>query len=467
MRPRRILGYARVSSAEQAVGTSLSDQQAVIRAHAAKGGVVVHRMYVEAESAVHEKLERREQIRALLDDVREGDLVLVDKIDRWSRDPEFTYRSIREILERGASFYAVGDSCDPSTPEGDTMLNFRVLFAREEHKRIKTRMVGTRKLLRDRGYYADGLPPWGYRRQDVRGADRNVLLVDPEQADRVRDVFRLCIAGYSLANIASRVGENRDRVAHTLHNRIYLGEVRDARGQWIRGRHEAIVDAHTFEAVRESMRSRMLGDRKPRSQSRTATWWLRDIAYCIHCGGKMSAVYGRSGTDWARDYLRCYHRCADAKRMVRVRELEQECDPMIAARLVELRDLLAAPPAARPRVAVNVAPALERLSRKRARLLETYADGVSTREELHAALAKVDAERDRLEALRCGPAPVKPEERRAALRAIDEVRRAWAKITAMQRRPAVNAIARRVLIGHGETPRFEWFSPDELARRLP
>jgi DNA invertase Pin-like site-specific DNA recombinase len=51
--------------------------------------------YVESESAIHEKNEKREKIRALMSEVRKGDLVLCDKVDRWSRDPEFTYRSIR------------------------------------------------------------------------------------------------------------------------------------------------------------------------------------------------------------------------------------------------------------------------------------------------------------------------------------------------------------------------------------
>ena len=74
MRPaKRILGYARVSSAEQAIGSSLEDQQAVIRAFGERSGVAVATMFVEAQSAVHEKFERREQIQALIASVRAGD----------------------------------------------------------------------------------------------------------------------------------------------------------------------------------------------------------------------------------------------------------------------------------------------------------------------------------------------------------------------------------------------------------
>jgi Resolvase, N terminal domain len=96
----RVLGYARVSSELQGQGSSLRDQQAVIAAHAKAKGLPTPTFFVESESAIHEKNERRERIRALQAEVRAGDLVVCDKIDRWSRDPEFTYRSIRRHEHR-------------------------------------------------------------------------------------------------------------------------------------------------------------------------------------------------------------------------------------------------------------------------------------------------------------------------------------------------------------------------------
>lgn len=55
----RALGYCRVSSLEQATGTSLRDQQAAIEAHAKARGVALAHVYVEAESGIHENNERR------------------------------------------------------------------------------------------------------------------------------------------------------------------------------------------------------------------------------------------------------------------------------------------------------------------------------------------------------------------------------------------------------------------------
>jgi DNA invertase Pin-like site-specific DNA recombinase len=462
--PRRCLGYARVSSAEQAIGTSLQDQQDAITAYAQARGLKVERMYVEAESAVHEKIERREQIRLLCADVRAGDLVLVDKLDRWSRDPEFTYRSIREILAAKAGFYAVGDACDPSTPEGDTMLGFRVLFAREEHKRIKQRMVGTRKLLRDRGYYADGLPPLGYRRQDVRGVQRNVLVIEPEEAEMVRRAFRLCLSGSALSAIAGEVGRPFDQVAKTLKNRIYLGEVRDGHGQWIKGQHEPLIDAETFLEAAAALRSRRHGSRPPETGAETSTWWLRDVARCALCGAKMSAVYG--GTpERRRHYFACAHRCTS--KLVRVGDAEHACDPLVVAHLEALRDSLASARSSRePKASTaSLAERRARVQRKRERFLEAFGDGVMTRDELRLAIGKLDEERTRIDALSAPARVSSPEDRRQALRGIEAVRGAWRKAGPAKRRAWMMTLARAVAIAHGREPQIDWFDAEDLIRR--
>ncbi|MBV9311574.1 MAG: recombinase family protein [Solirubrobacterales bacterium] len=466
--PRRVFGYARVSSAEQALGTSLQDQQAAIRAYARSLGLEVEQMFVEAESAVHEKLERREQIQALMRDVRAGDLVLCDKIDRWSRDPEFTYRSVREILAAGASFFAVGDSCDPSTPDGDTMLNFRVLFAREEHKRIRQRMVGTRNLLRDRGFYASGPPPYGYRRQDVKGPQKNALIPHEGEAARVREIYRLCIQGRSLSDIAAITDLTRDIVARALGRRTYLGEVRNAAGEWIRGAHEPILDARTFVAAQESLRGRRLGwSNRPSPGSKTSDWWLRDVARCGRCGAKMSAAYGPEREGLERNYYyRCSKRCT--RRLVRVRDAESACDPLVLARLVELREELSAPSAREPEG--PSASALEerraRLARRRERYIEAFADGHIDRAQLKVKLEKLDEERTRLEAESAPRTPVSEEARRASLRDVAVLEKAWNSLGGERRRELVKGLVKQVFLAAGQAPRFEWMSASELAERV-
>jgi site-specific DNA recombinase len=463
--PRRVVGYARVSSEEQARGSSLDDQQAAIRAYAKSRGLVVERIYVEAESARAENIEQRAEIRALMVDVRDGDLVVCDKLDRWSRDPEFTYGSIRKILAAGASFYAVGDQCDPSTHDGDTMLSVRVLVAREEHKRIKERMVGTRMRLRDRGYWSEGHAPFGYRRQSERkDAERNVLLLHNAEAALVRKVFALCIQGRAISRIVETTGLTRDVVAHVLRRREYTGEMRNSRDEWIRGKHPAIIDAATWLRARDALEERRLGGPRPRDAvSETSTWWLRDLARCALCGAKMSGAYAGPRGEGRRHYYRCSRPCTT--RYVRVEPAEDAASELVLDRLADLREELAQEPKApvRRRPVVDLAAERLRLARKRDRYLEAYSDGHSTRAELAEQMERLDAERLRLDAAEASvPRPADPAARRAALRHLGALRRAWTGASPSERREIAGRLARSVGLAAGRLPVFAWRPAVEL-----
>lgn len=458
---RRVFGYARVSSAEQTVGSSLRDQQNAITLEARNRGLEITRMYTEAESAVHEKIERRVQIQALLAEAREGDLVLVYRIDRWSRDPEFTYKSVRELLAKGVSFYAVDDRCDPSTSNGDTMLNFRVLFAREEHKRIKERMVGTRKLLRDQGYYADGLVPLGYKRTGGKGAEKNILIVDEATAPTVRTAFAMSAGGDALTAISNAIDLEKSLVHRLLINRIYLGEVRNGAGEWIKAKHEALIDAATFaksEALRKERR--LYWSKEPDATARTFDWWLRDVAKCGHCGAKMTSAYGGTRNGKRGLYFLCRARCG--AKLVNVRRAEAACDPFVVARLSELRAELEAPAAAPKRAVVDVAGRRATLERKRERTLEAFTDGHFDRAELRRKMAELDSERTKIDALDVPVVRVSPAARVAALKTISQIERAWSRMPGEKRRTLVSELAKKVFLVSDGPPRFEWVSTADM-----
>lgn len=452
---QRVIGYARVSSAEQALGTSLSDQQASIKAWAASQGLRVTKMYVEAESAVHEKIERREQIQALLADVRAGDLVLCAKLDRWSRDPEFAHGSIRRILQKDAKAYFIDERCDPSTSEGDTMLGFRVLFAREEHKRIRERTVGTRNLLRAKGLYVEGTPPYGYRRSlppGSRGQEKNVLVIVPEQAEKVRQIFRLVIAGRSLAQISSVLELGKKRVWSSIHCRSYLGEVRTKDG-WIRGPHEAIVDAATFTMANEMFSARRYGGSRPRSSpARTDNWILRDVAHCAHCGRRMGSAWARE-----RNYYRCWWKCQAKGARIRtgsyvpVESVELAFLPLVLERLFELREEIAGS-VSRPPPSTD--GKREALMKKRARHLDAYGDGLMTRDELRERLGKVDADLLKLEA--ANVPPMTEAMKRDRLREVRVLEDAWRRADPRLRRRIVNVLVDKVLLSTKAPPQPIW-----------
>jgi DNA invertase Pin-like site-specific DNA recombinase len=465
---KRALGYARVSSVAQVAGSSLGDQQEAIRSHAQTRGLTLARIYVEAESGIREKFEKREQLLALLDEVRAGDLVLVHRLDRWSRDPEVTYRTVRQLLEAGASFYSIDDQCDPSTSEGDTMLNFRVLFAREEHKRIKARMIGTRRLLRDRGLWVEGVVPFGYARPTgVDRRSRNTLVVVPDQAETVREIYALAIAGQPMARIASDLGLTRDRVFDVLQRRFYLGELEDSNGDWIKGQHPPIIDRATYARARAAIEARRLSNRPARSpDAETATWILRDVSRCAKCDAKMVAAYAGPHGPQRRYYYRCYRNCTT--RYVNVRNVEAEFGPMVVGRLAELREVLSqdGPLKRGEPKAVDFDAARAKLAQKRARYLEMYADGTTTKEDMRASVDAVDAEMARLEdraaeASRTSPLSI-PTVRREVLRDVSALAHAWRIAEPADRRIIVNRLADRVNLEAKKPPAPVWATLEAL-----
>jgi DNA invertase Pin-like site-specific DNA recombinase len=464
-RPRRAIGYARVSSVEQAHGTSLQDQQNTISTYAKSRGLTVDRFFVEAESGIREKQERRTQMLALHRDVREGDIVLCAKLDRWSRDTEQTLKSVREILEKGASFYAIDDSCDPSTRDGKMMLTMRAMMADEEHARIRDRLVGTRQLLRDRGFYVEGLPPIGYVRPLARGQDRNVLSVDPNGAERVRQVFRLAIRGKSMSDIATELGMRKDSVNGILRTRLYTGAIENSRGEWVKGHHEPLIDAATFDKARDAVASRRLMGKARSAVSETSTWLLRDIARCGLCGAKMSAAYAGPVGSGRRHYYRCAAHCTT--NYIRVGTVESEAGPLIVARLAELREDIARGPEPVSAPVVDYAAKRAKLAAKRERVLESFDDGDMTRDEKRVKVAKIDEAQRRLDAAEVAdakPSALASEEvRRDVLRSLDVLAKSWKRAAPDVRRAVVQDLATAAHVAPGAPLRFTWRTAEALA----
>ena len=188
--PARVLLYRRVSGREQgANGTSLEEQLETGERYCAAYGWPKPIVFTEVESASEEKLERRVELAALVREARAGDVVMVAALDRWSRDVVYAVQSVRDLVRRDVGWIAIRDAIDARTETGQTALKYLAVGADEERERIKRRTVGARRRLRDEGKYADGLPPYGYRRGDREARKQLTLEVVPEAAEVVREAF--------------------------------------------------------------------------------------------------------------------------------------------------------------------------------------------------------------------------------------------------------------------------------------
>src|SRR5205823_1982917 len=118
--------YARVSTTDQAEeGFSISAQLRALRDYCEAHRWEITGEYVdEGFSAARESAASRPQFRRLLADVdaRRFDVILVHKLDRFSRNLIVTLQSLARIDKAGATFVSLTEQIDYTTPMGRLFL---------------------------------------------------------------------------------------------------------------------------------------------------------------------------------------------------------------------------------------------------------------------------------------------------------------------------------------------------------
>src|SRR5215475_14301468 len=131
------VGYARVSS---------SGQDLAVQLEKLKG---CDKVFKEKRSGVDTG---RPELKRCLDYLREGDTLLVTKLDRLARSTSDLYRIISELAEKGVSF-RVGDdpSIDTASRTGKLVMGILALIAEFENDIRRERQTDGIKKAHDRG----------------------------------------------------------------------------------------------------------------------------------------------------------------------------------------------------------------------------------------------------------------------------------------------------------------------------
>lgn len=118
-----IIGYARVSTDDQ----TLDAQIDALKAAGAE------RIFKEKKTG---KSRDRSELARMLDQLREGDVVMVTKYDRLARSLRDLIDIVETIREREAGFRSLGEDIDTTTPAG--RLIFHVFGSIAEFERERT-----------------------------------------------------------------------------------------------------------------------------------------------------------------------------------------------------------------------------------------------------------------------------------------------------------------------------------------
>ena len=135
-----IIGYARVSTEGQELTAQLEQLN----------GAGVDKIFKEKASGVKQD---RPQLAAMLDHLREGDTVIVCKLDRIARSTKHLLEIVETLEARKVSFKVLNINLDTSTPTGKLMLSMLASIAQFEREMMLERQREGIRLAKDAGRY--------------------------------------------------------------------------------------------------------------------------------------------------------------------------------------------------------------------------------------------------------------------------------------------------------------------------
>jgi DNA invertase Pin-like site-specific DNA recombinase len=140
-----IIGYARVSTDDQNLDAQLD----------ALTGAGALRIFSDKISG---SLRKRPELNRLLDQLRDGDVIVVTKYDRLARSLRDLLDIVEVIKGRGAGFRSLAEDIDTTTPAGRLVFHVFASIAQFERERISERTKEGLEAARKRGCIG-GRPP--------------------------------------------------------------------------------------------------------------------------------------------------------------------------------------------------------------------------------------------------------------------------------------------------------------------
>jgi len=292
--------------------------EAYIRSQAGEGWILVPDRYDDGGYSGGSM--DRPALKRLLADIEAGrvDCVVVYKVDRLSRSL-LDFAHLMETFERHrVSFVSVTQQFNTATSMGRLVLNVLLSFAQFEREiigeRIRDKIAATRR----KGKWTGGTPILGYDVDRSNGRPR--LVVNAQEAARVREIFRLYLSLGSLLPVVEELARrgwqnktwktrrgqlkggrpfDKGSLYALLTNPLYVGKIR-YKGELHQGEHEPIVDGEVFQQVQATLRHHGRSGGVAVRNKHGAL--LRGLLYCKACGRAMTHTFTCKGQRRYRYY---------------------------------------------------------------------------------------------------------------------------------------------------------------------
>jgi site-specific DNA recombinase len=312
MTKKRAALYCRVSTEGQAEdGYSLDEQSDRLVKYCEAHDYEVVKIYRDSSTGANRE---RPGLQAFFRDIKEYDILVVYKLDRFSRSQKDTLAMIDELLASGCEFVSMTEHLDSSSPFGRLMISILSAFAELERGMIRERsalgVLGRAKSGKAMAWHT---PPFGYK---YDGAN---FVIDDVPASVVKKIFTSYLNGYSISQIVDtlnnegHVGRKRDwtygAIRDIIANATYTG-LNAFKGELYDGNHEAIIEHKIYEQAQIELKRRQTeAYSKGNPRPFQSQYLLSGLLRCGECDAGMGLFQNGVKKDGSRKkYYKCYTR---------------------------------------------------------------------------------------------------------------------------------------------------------------
>lgn len=319
----RVCAYARVSSDSDDQLNSFSAQveyfTRLIQSHSDWEFVDIY----ADEGITGTRADKRDEFQRLMRDCRAGrvDRILVKSVSRFARNSTDCIKAVRELQALGVSVIFEKEQINTGNLSNEMFLSMMSAFAQEESISISQNMRKGAIMRMKNGTFRLSQIPYGYR-YDEHG----VLIIQPEEAEIVRWIFKSFLSGKGVQTISRELeakqvpklrGEpiwSKHGILYILTNERYAGNELfrksyrtesisfkkiDNFGEktqfYAEDTHEAIVSLETFEKAQSLLREKKKKHGKKQSSE---PFILTKMVVCEECGSVCYRRITSQGTMW-------------------------------------------------------------------------------------------------------------------------------------------------------------------------
>jgi len=236
--------YSRVSTEEQAKeGLSVDAQIDKCKAFCNARDWDIFKIYKDAGYSAGSL--NRPALELLLRDAGEKkfDIILVYKIDRFSRKLKDLIMTLDKFKEKEINFTSVTEQIDTTSAMGEAFFQIIGVFAQLERGMVKERveLAFERKIK-----FGESLnrAPFGYVYNNKK------LIPHTENSAKVREIFEMWIKGIDYKEISKKFNIPVSTLYQIIKNKTYLGKIK-YKGNFYNGKHSALISEDLFNEANQ------------------------------------------------------------------------------------------------------------------------------------------------------------------------------------------------------------------------